>query len=471
MAALAYSSAVQARIARNLGLNYATTDSFNQNLIDGATTTALPGGGCALDAINMVRQRGQWFSMTAPSGVPDTFEPWLVALTTLMAGKKVHPERVEEYRRQLEDAESTAIDAYATIDMTAEVAAESYTFSVANVRGYVIRHCVRMQRWQTVDGTARLRPRLWVPVEIVDAQLERVLKSLWARANWPFRRRAVTLVIKPYSVTNATYTNSSKTITSASGFATTIVAGATVHFLSGTGIVACERIVVSATASTVVLNTAPLGVSGDLTTGDIECVVVNTLVDGLTSSEKFAAVASREFVYSDATGPGCSLTWSKDGTTMSANRAWDAANVTTGRPSRFRFENNATGTGANNADVFAWTHSPIPDQTYYAKGEVYVKGPTVTTLAATTAEMARFPAEFDHVIKDLVLAEVLRHYGAPEARELSATAEKEVETLLPQFCDVGVQDDEQEVRDVYDDFAPQRTGWPAVSGGGFGGGL
>lgn len=454
MAVLAYTLKIQDRIFRELGIDLSTADAFTKALIDDTWTTGALGGGVALDALTQCQQFGQWFSLSDAAGVSQ-WDGWLVARTVLMAGRTLQPERVPEFEKANDDAEMAALDAYTpslfTVDPGA-TAPEPSTLTMANILSYVIHHCARRERWHTVEGVARRRPRLWVPPTIIYHHTERVLRNLWSRANWPFRRRAVTLVITPYSVSTATYTSATKTVTCASSFATTIPAGATVKFISGTGITACERVVASATASTVVLTAAPLGVTGDLTTGDIKCIVVATLVDGLTSAETFHSVATREFCYSDSTGRGSTLTWAKDGTQMSQRRAIDSDGTTTGRPTAFRFENNAALSNSAKVDVFAWTHSPIPDTTYYASGEVYVKGPTVTSLSATTTAMARFPAEFDHVIKDAVLAEVLRHHGDPQGREMWADVEEEIKTLLPQFCDVGVQDDDNGVRDVYQDF-------------------
>lgn len=477
MATLAYTAAIQIRVANDLGLTYATTSGPNKTLIDNAWTVGAPGG-AALDALTQIQQIGQWFSLTAAASVPSEWESWLVKKTALIVARVIHPERLEAFQRAHDDAEMAAIDAYTPTSLATgtEIPAEAYTLTMYNLLSYVIRHCARLKRWETVDGTARQRPRLWVGPEIIYAQTERVLKSLWNRANWPFRRRMVTLAIVPYTVTNATYALSSKTVTSTGNFSTTIQPGAPVRFISGTGVIACERIVVSASADAVTLNAVPTGVTTDLNTGDITCTVTNTIIDGLTLNETFAAVATREFCYGDIQGVGAKLRWSPDGTSMSARRARDAAggSNSTGRPDAFRFENNATRINNVSVDVFSWTYSPPADGIYYAKGEVYVKGPSVTTLAAGTADMARFPEVFDHVIKDLVLSEVMRHYGVQDWRALSEKTEEEVQNLLPQFCDVGIQDDEQEVRDVYQDFQRPRVAWPSIGwngSGNMGGGL
>ena len=264
--------------------------------------------------------------------------------------------------------------------------------------------------------------------------------DLWNRAHWPFKKRATTLRITPYAATGATYTESTKTITKTSGFATTIPAGSVAYVTSGTGATVGEYQVASATADTVVLTTS-IGSAADGQT-DIAVTVVAVSHDGL-ASESFHSVATREWRYADSGGDLAKLQWVDD-TDMAAWRARIQNGADTGRPRYFTFETNGT--------TKAWRFSCIPDATYYAKGAVYVTGPTLTTLSATTTAMARFPAEFHPTIKNRVLGKVLTLMGDPLGDKLVRDTDNQIEELLPRYCDVGRQDDTQEVRDVNGDF-------------------
>lgn len=447
MTALAYTTAIQNRIANLLGLSYSTTTAFNKALIDGTWSSGALGGGVALDALTEIQQIGQWFGLVAPTSVPSEWEAWLVAKTVLMAGKVIHPERTDGYQKLHDDAEMAAIDAYGRNLVTYDPGAtpEATTLTIQNVRYYVMSHCARRERWHTVDGQATRRPRLWVSPEVVDAQIERVLRNLWNRAYWNFRRRVVTMKINPITVTNATWTASTKTLTSTGNFGTsaTIPVGSTVIITGGTSVTTGYYIVASSTADTLVLTGSCYAT--DLSAADIELTVVAVTFPTLDTSETFHQVASRRFYYDDSTAGGLSfIEWAKDGTEMSRVRANQQSNGVTRRPAIYRFENNS--------DVLSWDFYPIPDQVYTAKGEIFVKGPTLASTAASTVGGGRFPEAFNHVIKDAVLAETLRHYGDPQGKEMWLDIEQEIQRLLPQFCDVGQQEEDQEVRDVYGDY-------------------
>lgn len=399
MTAIAYSAALQDRIAYRLwGDSYSNITAKQKAALDGTWTVGDPGG-FALDALTAIRQTGQYFAAVVPNSVPSEAEPWLVARTVmLMGGTQARPDRAAEYRSQNETAESAFVDAYArqliTYDPTVTTP-EASTLTVLNIRNYVIYHCCRKQRWETVEGTKQVRPRMLVDPIMIDAQIERVLQNLWGRADWSFKRRQVTITI--------------------------------------------------ATDSSVTM---------DLT------------------GETFHSIASREFFYSDTAATGFyRLKWARDGTSMAQIRAYKAATTATGRPSFFRIDNKS--------GTLTWTFDTTPDQTYTATGEVYVKGPTLTSLAATTTAMARFPDQFAHVIKDLVLAEVLDHLGDPDGKRFrEGRLEDEITRLLPTFSSVGHVQDDQGVRDVYGDISLIRNAnmyygswWGGNNTGDLGGGL
>lgn len=470
MAALAYTAAIQEKIGSLLGLGtttspgYAGTTAANKKLIDNTWTSGAVGGQAG-DALRFIQQVGQYFALDTPANVPDTWDNWLVARTVMMAGRQIHPDRVADFEKANDEAELAAIDGYDPDGLSYDPGASNpvpTTLTLLNIRKFVMSHCIRRRQWETLEGGVRkLRPRLWPQASIVDHHAERVLQNLWNRADWPFRRRAVTMTITPYSCSDATYTSASKTFTSTS-FTAAASAGDLLIVQDGTGVTVGEYVVGTGSAvSNVVVTSA--AASGNLSTGDIEATLV-TVRFSLIASESFDGFASREMYYTDIDGRGVGLKWAEDGTAMSRMRAWVAGGGVTGRPAWLRYEVNS--------DVPTFFFDTIPDQAFTVKAEVYVKGPTITSLSATTTALTRFPIKFDHVIKTAVLAEVLRHYGDPGGKELWNDTETEITNLLPRYVDVGSVDDNPVMQDVNMDFNRQRpTRWFGGYGGAFGGGL
>jgi len=450
MPALAYTAAIQTRIAYALrGMAYSTLTADEKAMIDATWASGALTGGVALDALTQIQQIGQWFSLTAPTSVPDEWASWLVQRTVMYAAQQMAPDRLQHYIEMHDSAEMAALDAYERNLITYDPGAtpEATTLTVQNLRYYVTQVCVRRDGgWETVEGTRRRRPRRWIPFTVVDAAIDRVIRNLWNRANWIFKRRQATLLITPYSITGGTFTHATKTITKTGEFSTAIAAGSTVLVTAGTGATLGHYIVASATASTVVL-TASIGAAADGQT-DIACRVV-AVGTNLLSTETLHDLASREFYYSDTTGHGIPMRWATNDQ-IAAATASTVAGASAGRPLIFNFEINA--------GILSWWFYPLPDQAYTLHGFLNVKGPTVTTLAATTTALARFPREFDHAIRDAVVAEVLDQNGDTHGPRMRERSEDEFTRLLPVYAEPGKPDDNPEVRDVYRDHSVQRRG-------------
>lgn len=446
MTALAYTSAIQGRIAYTLrGVAYSSLTADEKQMMDGTWSTGTPGG-AALDALTHIQQIGQWFSLTAPSSVPSEWESWLVARTVMLASVQMGPDRRQQYVEAHDDAEMAAIDAYGRNLITYDPGStpEASVLTVQNIRYYVVSTLARRDPgWETIEGTRRRRPRKWVPFELVDAQIERVIRNIWNRADWQFKRRQATITLTPYTAADATYTHSTKTITKTAAFATTIPAGAVVRVTAGTGATLGEYIVASATADTVVL-TASIGSAADAQT-DIDCevlAVTNNLV-----SETFQDFATRELYFNDATNAfdrrEC-VKWASNDEMAKCRALIRAGTTTDGRPSVFSFQENS--------GVKAWFFYPWPDTTYTLSCAVNVKGPTLGSLTDTTTALARFPAEFNHVIKDAVLAEVLDHTNDSHGPRMRQRIEDEIMVMLPKYAEPGKPAMNPTIRDVYRDY-------------------
>lgn len=385
MTALAYTAAIQTRINSILGINLTTADTFTKTLIDGTWTSGAPGG-MALDALTQIQQIGQWMMLDIPANVPAEWESWLVAKTALMAGVQIHPNRVQQYEEMHARAEMAALDFFARNLITYDTGGtpEASVLTTQNIRYYVVGHLIRREPgWETVDGSHRQKPRKAIPFEIIDANIERVMRQIWQYGDWPFARRLCT-----FSITTA----NAVTIT------------------------------------------------------------------GLGAGEIFASLTSRKLYFDDVASQGANfMEWFKDPDDMSRRKAYDVNSNVTGRPRYFNY--------SDSSGTLTWTFHPALDQTYTAKGVVLIKGPTLDTLSKTTTALARFPAEFNHIIKDAVLAETLRHIGDRDGVLLWQQVTEELERMLPVYCAPGPPSENSlEMRDAYNDLA-SFTGGTSTLGG------
>lgn len=199
MTALAYTALLQDRIAYRLrGTAYSSMQAAEKAALDATWTTGALTGGYALDALTQIQQIGQYFGLVAPTSVPSEWEQWFVARTVLMASVQMRNDRYQEFSDEHERSEMAAIDAYSRNAITYDPGAtpEASTLTVQNIRYYVTAMCAKKQRWETLEGGGRrVRPRLFVPPELVDTQIERVMRNIWQRGDWYFKRRKVVMTI------------------------------------------------------------------------------------------------------------------------------------------------------------------------------------------------------------------------------------------------------------------------------------
>lgn len=440
MADLAYSATIQEQIALMLtGGAYSTLTASHKNLIDGTWTTGSLASGVAYQVFTSMKQIGQWYGLTGAAAIPAEWEPWFIARTVLLASQHIRPDRTQFYKEQDGDAEIAAIDAYATVETDYDPGAtpEASTLTLNNIRKYVIQHCARKQRWETVGGTPRQRPRLWVPPTLIDHHLERVLRNLWGRADWRFKKRKTRVRIEHYSVTGASYVHTTKTLTKTSGFGT-LPAGSRLRVSSGTGATLKEYVITSATTNQVVLETS-IGSAADGQT-DIAAQAFSVTFTDLAANETYHSTATRKLYFENDAYRRCTLEWIEDDELqLKRSCGYDPS-----RPLYFQTEVKD--------GVVRWHLVPFPDQDYDLYGSVYVKGPTITTESDTNTAIARFPADFYHIIKDLTLAEVQTHFGDPDGERLRRRLEEEdIEVLLPIYVDEGRASDDQMIRDANQD--------------------
>jgi len=169
------------------------------------------------------------------------------------------------------------------------------------------------------------------------------------------------------------------------------------------------------------------------------------------SGETFMASATRRWYYSDTDSGGNLSFETVDDDAFARLRArWGSE---TGRP----VYAYVTQSGATKV----WNFVPLPDTTYTATGFCFIAPPDSPTSATDTATFAKYPTPFRPLIKDMVLAKVLK-----EHQRDGGMWDKQVErvtALATEYEDQGEMDDEQSVRDVYGD-ASSINGHNAIGG-------
>lgn len=446
--AFSYSAALQGRIALAVwNVQNSSLTATQKVQLDNTWTSGALSGGAAYDAWNEVAQLAQYFEQA--SSAPDTsyqqpaWDRLFIAKTAMYLMKTVRPERYNEFKADYETALDESIDTF-TRDLVSSTSAAGQGVGLAGIRAFTIDHCVKR-----ADSSTGLRRRLFPSIAQIDGHIQWTLNFLWNLKPWHFRKRQVTIRTTMVSVTGATWTESTKTLT-ATGLFTNTNIGAGSRFLvtDGTGALTGEYVISSRTSdNAIVLDTSMSSAGVNLTTGDITGTVQIVTVHGMHSGETFDAVMSRKLYY-DGTNLGCEVEW-RDSSDLARSKA--AYGDDDGMPRFFRWEKYSTGQ--------TWHFSPFPDDDYTMRGAVSVTGPgTLSTSATIDTAIARFPTEFGTVIRDIVLARTLKGFRASDGEAMWQTAMDQVDALLPQYADQGFPTRQTSTDDVYNDHAALNQG-------------
>ena len=440
--AFTYSTAIQDKIAYRLyGVAYASLQADWQNLIDAGVTPATTGGIVA-EAETEINQLAQAFEHAGATAAPSVWESWWVALTCLKASISAKPELVGHFASEEKRARELLLDSYTRTTSNASALA-GQTIDVANIRSHVLNYIMR-------------RSRKIPQVEEIDSAIQTTLNEIWNMAEWNFRKRQVTLTVQRFAVSGGDWTQSSKTLTDTGAFTSYTKRGGDIFRpTAGTSVLKADQVVSSRTdANNIVLEASLSATAADLSNTDIDGTLWSVLVTGMRSDESFKAAQSRLF-YRD--GNRTHMKWvTEDEMAELLAHDQDAS----GEPRRFRI--------SEDGGTFSWHFWPAPDTDYTFHGSVLVAGPGTPSNATDTAVFAKFPTEFQSVIRDAVLLEVAGTLGV-DTGELRDRVGHRLSSLLPQYQDTGRPDDDVSVRDVYNDFADVgvlRGGIDLVGGGG-----
>ncbi len=450
--AFAYSANLQTRICFAVwGVPLANLDANQKVQLDGTWTSGSLSTGAAYDAYVDISLLSQYFEQA--SSTPDVSFPqpaWdrlFVAKTAMILTKTVRPDRYAVMVADHEAALDEVVDPYAKTLATAAFSSSntSQLCTIQSIRYFVIDKCVRRREAGPAQG---LRRRLFPPIESIDSETQWVLNYLWNKATWRFRRRQITAVIDITEFSDATWTESTKTITKATTFSASIPAGARARITAGTNANTGVYLVNSATANTLVLDES-IGATDGST--DIDGSVAALTFRGMRSGEVFDSIASRELYY-DGNNSGQCLRWvdPSEAARLAATYVDDD-----GMPMYFCTEVSGS--------TVTWQMFPFPDADYTLKGAVYVTGPGTPSSLTDTTIFSKFPAEFLPIIRDLVLARILLSFATSDAERYWQHANELAEMLLPVFVDSGAPSKMTSVLDVYQDESHQvgtrRWGW------------
>ena len=422
------------------GTVYSSCTAQQKALTDstGSVPTSTPTG-LAGAALTIVYQYAQWFQQTGSATGPDPWEQWFIAETVYKLIQSTRPERASEFLTAREQAMEAALAAFSSAAIDSSTTPQGQTFSYQSIRLFVIDHCIR-----------RRPARVFPSVPNIDAATQWVLDYVWRHTGWNFKRRQCQLYIVGNAMTGGTWTNSTKTLTiNSTGY--THVTGGQLYVRGGTGAVIGVYDIASKPGNTsLVLATSLSGSGGDLATGDITCSAVTTSIFGLGASETFDTFSSRRFYYTDSSYAEVGWANADD-----ISKMLSSPTAVPGRPQVFRHERRAA------FNVFQFY--PIPDQAYQGRFEANIAPPAAASSASDTAPFDAFPSALRPIIRDMVLARVLRLYNVPGWTEAWASASDQLEISAPQYDRRGEPEQEQKVRDAVQD--PYQMGLSNQFGG------
>ena len=443
MADLTYTTLAQEQIARDvLGLPYTDLTAAEKEFMDGTATvpTASPGG-LVKGSLTKLQQVAQAFELGGATSAPDVWEQLLILDAQVRLATARRPDTVKGRVLERNDAYRTLLSSFTKTAPNASASAARGE-TMQGVRFYVLSYGVRLPRPVVFD------------VATIDDETMWCLNWAWHSKHWDIRRRASRININVVAFTGATWVESTKTLTKASGFtnfpytgagATTNILGSRAVITSGTSVFTGDALVATkASANALTLETSISATAADLTAADIEGYVVSVQVLGLGSGEAYDSLASRELYYQTNSVRGNRLKWSNaDDMARLRATAVDPATGQRGMPVWMRTEDRTA--------KVVWYFAPDPDQNYQVTGEVFVGGPGTPTSATDVTPFEKFPAPMRPYLKDLVLARVYSRFRVPGAEEVWKSAVNNIINTFPviERRRSGV---DGAPRDVYQDF-------------------
>lgn len=444
--ALSWTSTIRDQVAYSVfGVAYSSCRSDETAFMDasGSVPTSTPGGAAGV-ALSIVGQYAQWFGETGTTAanLPSVLDHVLIAEVAIRCAVPFRRADYPLHAKNRQMAWQTFMESYTPVDFgsSSTTVTQNDTITWSALRLHVMRHCLR-----------RNNNRSWLfpaPAS-VDAAINWAWKFLWKRAGQNFSVRQAHFTFLPetdITVTNiAVSAGDTSVITAASHGLTS---GHVVNF-SGTNSIPTltgpyKVTVLTSNTFSIVETVTGLGTTGTATVDPLFPAME------IATGETFAGVASRWLTYDGNQTGWPSSPYDRmryvDVTRMAELKAQYGSN--TGRPAFFHIEDHGAAGGVVQ---YKWQLVPITDQSYTARGAVYIQPPDLPT-SATAGALTQLPTQFLALIPDLVLGKVLKDHNAVGWEESWKTAMDEVEALARTYASLGDAEDERMVgADVYMD--------------------
>jgi hypothetical protein len=390
-------------------------------------------------ALLTVEQVADVIQMTGSSdNAPAAWKSWFFWEGIGEIAPFAHPER--DYRRNIAKARESAISTFqrSAIDYDLSSDSEYATVNPQNIRYYVMSHIAKMK-----DAPP------FPDVKSIDAAMLEQFNKLWNTSGWVVRRKQVRMKIDVFSVSDATWTAATKTLTKSSEMGNA-AAGSVALVTAGTNALKREFTIASKTANTVVFD-ADIG--ADDAAADIDVTIATISFENLASTESYDSTGSVRWLYTDVIGTRSQLRYT-DADNFQEYKSEDE--TTTGRPQYYR--TNRLGTRVT------WQFTPFPDTDYFLVGEVFLARPSDASSATDTAPFDRLFSESLPWVKRATLDQVLTNHGMHDLN-LHAQVQEEYELFFPAYQDPGRANRDVGIADVNRDTEHLRGGVEGYIGG------
>ena len=189
MANLAYSTIIQDQVASLLyGTSYSGLQSSIKLGIDNTWTTGALTGGAAKSAWDSINQYSQWWYQAGATVSPDIWQHWLVHRICRIYALQARPDRVEQFR---------ALEAQSQTDALASFSKEDPNDSTVGTDATAATY--KSIRFTTMETLLSRTPPIFASPAEIDNATVKVLRDMWNRGDWVFKRRPVTVTINTNS--------------------------------------------------------------------------------------------------------------------------------------------------------------------------------------------------------------------------------------------------------------------------------
>lgn len=147
-----------------------------------------------------------------------------------------------------------------------------------------------------------------------------------------------------------------------------------------------------------------------------------------TADFVFDQMGTMRFYYVDS--PSVHLCWASPDDMAYYRARYDGD---TGRPKYFTIQDEG--------DSKTWKVVPTPDQEYTVDGALCIATPELPATRTSASGFSQLPPEYHPILWDLVLGKILRDHGRTASGNiLWNSAKKQLETLGPEYADMGRMD-------------------------------